>query len=337
MIPMNIKRGATYFLKFCIVLLALMTIYRGFISWQYNSSRNYAEKIEADWKFDPDLKYNLDGGEPLFLVKPENRITMIFMEGFRTQNPAGMYMNWFTELHTKYNINIIVPVYGLQSSPFQLRYREWYPSEDLRSVLQTYEAYTSMLPKNHRIVTVSQSFGTYPHAGILARASRKPDAAIFLSPLNTSIEYRAAGDFVFWLSKQMNWLQYIITFTKPAPSPNRASVWDIVNPEKNRKMANRFPINPEDKSHLGVQVQETAELMEKTLLPQIKKTRILVVNGDSDLYFAQKGFSNTAALLKKNGNTVDHIILKNSGHMVLVDNGEDQLKSKILQILKGDH
>jgi hypothetical protein len=191
-----------------------------------------------------------------------------------------------------------------------------------------------MLPKDHRVVTVSQSFGTYPHAGILARAARKPDAAIFLSPLNTSMEYRAAGEFVFWLSKQMNWIQYVISFTKPAPSPSRVSVWDIVNPEKNKKMADRFPINPEDNSHHGVQVQETAQLMESTLYPQIKGKKILVVNGDSDLYFAQKGFITTTAILEKCGNTVEHIVLKNSGHMVLVDNGEDQLKAKIISVLK---
>jgi len=258
------------------------------------------------------------------------------MEGFRTQNPAGMYMDWFNELHSRYNINILVPVYGLQSSPFELRYREWFPQEDLRTVLQIYNAYTAMLPKNHRVVTISQSFGTYPHSIILARGIRQPDAAVFLSPLNSKIEYRAAGDFVFWLSKQMNWLQYIVSFTKPAPSPNRASVWDIVNPEKNREMAERFPINPEDKAHHGVQVQETAIFMETTIYPEIKNRKILIVNGDSDLYFAREGFTNSASLLKHNGNEIEHVILKNSGHMVLADNEEDSLKKLILNILKGN-
>jgi len=331
---MKTKKGIMIVVKILIVVLALTALYRGFIAWQYNSAKKNAEKIEAGWKFDPDLKYNLDGGQPLFLVKPGNKVTMIFMEGFRTQNPAGMYMDWLSELHNKEGINIFVPVYGIQSSPFQLRYRKWFPEEDIRTVLQAYEAYTALVPKDHRVVTVSQSFGTYPHAGILARAARKPDAAIFLSPLNTSMEYRAAGEFVFWLSKQMNWIQYVISFTKPAPSPSRVSVWDIVNPEKNKKMADRFPINPEDNSHHGVQVQETAQLMEGTLYPQIKGKNILVVNGDSDLYFAQKGFATTTAILEKYGNTVEHVVLKNSGHMVLVDNGEVQLKAKILGILK---
>jgi esterase/lipase len=332
---MKIKKAAILIIKLMVVLLAITALYNCFMSWQYNSFRKSAESIEAAWKFDPDLGYNLDGGEPLLLVKPENKVSMIFMEGFRTQNPAGMYMDWFNELHTKHNVNIAVIVYGLQSSPFKLRYREWNPQEDLRTALQVYDAYTSMMPKNHRVVTVSQSFGTYPHAGILARSLHRPDAAVFLSPLNTKMEYRAAGDFVFWLSKQMNLLQHIIAFTKPAPSPNRVSVWDIVNPEKNKKMAERFPINPEDRSRHGVQVQETAALMESRLLPQIKGENILLVNGDSDLYFAQNGFSDIASLLTGNGNKVEHIVLKNSGHMVLADNGEDQLKAKILSILKG--
>ncbi|MGL4370825.1 MAG: hypothetical protein ACRCUT_14305, partial [Spirochaetota bacterium] len=238
------KHYITIAAKIIIVLFALAGLYNLYIKILYSHARERAGKIESAWSFDPDLKYNKDGGEPLFLVAPENKVSLIFMEGFRTQNPAGMYLPWLKEIHKKYHVNIFVPVYGLQSSPFALRYREWHCEEDMRTVLQAYDAYTALLPEGHRVITMSQSFGTLPHRAILLKAKRSPDEAVFLSPLNGGMEYRAAGELVYWLSTQVSWLKYIIPFTTPSPSPNRVSVWDIVNEESNLSMAKRFPINP---------------------------------------------------------------------------------------------
>jgi hypothetical protein len=321
-------------LKVIVILFALAGLYQGFLALQYKMVRNKVLGIEAQRTYDPDLLYYTEGGEPLVLVKPGNSRTIFFMEGFRTQSPAGMYREWFEKIHKEQNVNIIVPVYGLQSSPFDLRNRDWHYQEDMRTVLQIYNAYTATLPASHRIVTVSQSFGTLPHATILGKANRAPNKAFFLSPLNTGMEFKASGAVVYWLSKQTSWLRHIVLFSFAAPAPGRASVWDIVNKETNLRMAARNDINPEDSSEYGYRSELTAQYLENTLLPQIGKKNITVVWGDSDLYFGQYGFTNFAKKLEESGNTVSTLTLKNSGHMVLLDNGAEKLKETLVDAIR---
>jgi hypothetical protein len=292
----------------------------------------YANEIESKNEYTSITKFNKNGGKPLFLIKPKNNITLFFMEGFRTQNPAGMYRNWFNFLHEEFNINIVVPIYGIQSSPFYLRNREWFFEEDLREIIQIYEAYTANLPENHKIIVASQSFGALPNSFICLEAKKKPDLVVFLSPLNSFMEYRASGPIVHWLSKQTSWLRHIFLFTKPAIPPNRKSVWDIVNDEKNLYYAKNFPINPEDSSELGYRSQKAALFMEKNILPFIKNLNIFIAWGDQDLYFSQKGFENFVKILS-NQNNVEYLKLENSGHMVLLDNGEKILKERILSYI----
>lgn len=320
--------------KIFILIFFLIGLYQGFIFLQYEFFKDKITEIESKRNYDKDLWYYEDGGEPLILVNSSYEKTIFFMEGFRTQSPAGMYEDWFKEIHKNNKVNIIVPVYGLQSSPFNFRNRDWSFREDLRTVTQIYNAYVSTLPKNHKIVTVSQSFGTLPHAGILSKAKRKPDYSIFLSPLNTGMEFKAAGPVIYWFSKQTWWLRKVLLFSMTAPAPNRASVWDIVNKEKNLKMAKRDDTNPEDSSELGYQSEVAAKWMEQNLIPQIQNKNILVVWGDSDLYFSQNGYNEFAEKLKSYNNNVETLTLKNSGHMVLLDNGEKQLKEKIIDIVE---
>jgi len=146
------------------------------------------------------------------------------------------------------------------------------------------------------------------------------------------MEYRAAGPIVYWLSKQTSWLRYVFLFTKPSAAPNRKSVWDIVNDEKNLFYAKNFPINPEDSSELGYKSEKAAIFMEKNILPFIKDLNIFVSWGDQDLYFSQKGFENFVKILS-NKNKVESLKLENSGHMVLIDNGEKILKGRLLHYI----
>jgi len=248
--------------------------------------------------------------------------------------PAGMYVDWLQELHRTAKTNIIVPVYGLQSSPFAMRNRQWFFQEDMRTVLQIYDAYTALLPADHRIVTVSMSFGTLPHLAIAAHAQRPPDALVLLSPLNTGMEYKVARKLVYWLSKQTAWLQHVILFSTITPPPNRATVWDIVNRQANLRIAAQVPINPEDNVRLGHQVELAAAWMERDLVPQVKGRDITLVWGDSDLFFSQAGFGALAAQLRTSGNHVDTVTVRDSGHMVLLDNGGALVKSLIAQRLE---
>lgn len=320
--------------KVIIVVFAVMGAYKTFIDIQFSSTKRRVEAIESKRNYDPDLLYYKDGGEPLVLVNPEYKTTLFFMEGFRTQSPAGMYESYFRELFTKYKVNVIVPIYGIQSSPFSYRNRDWRFQEDMRLVLQVYTAYTAALPSDHWVVTCSQSFGTLPHAAIGAFAKRKPDAMIFLSPHNTGLDFKASGPFVHWLSKQTSWLQYVVLFSMATPAPGRASVWDIVNTEKNLAMAARNDTNPEDASRYGYINEKVAAYIETRLLPKLNGMNCTVICGDSDLYFSQSGFDHFAEILRNAGATVSFTRIPNSGHMVLLDNGEETVKAIIASVLR---
>lgn len=317
-----------------IVFFALLGLQKAIIWTEFKVAESLVGKVE-NGKFDKDLWFFKDGGMPVFLFKPENKTTLFFMEGFKALAPFGQYKEWLEELHNKYNVNVIVPVYGIQSCPFAYRSRDWLVQEDMRTVLQIYDVYTTTLPKDHRIVSVTMSFGALPHMTIAARAKRKPDALIFLSPFNSGLDYQAAGPVIHWLSKQTSWLQHIILFTPLSAPPNRASVWDIVNTEKNLKIAAKAPYDPEDCARLGNILDLAGPWMEKELVPQVHGLDIMLIWGDSDLYFSQPGFINLANKLKENGNRVTTLTLKDSGHMVLLDNGEEQTKKIILNKLTG--
>ncbi len=316
-----------------IIYFASIGLHKKFIDNQFKSAQKKVSKIEASRSYDKELLFYKNGGEPLYLVNKNYKKTIFFFEGFRTQSTAGMYADWFKKLHEEKKINIIVPVYGLQSSPFNYRNREWDFHEDMRLVVQVYDAYTVNLPEDHKVFIISQSFGTIVNGAIAVKGKRKADRLIFLSPLNTGMEYKVAGPVVYWLSTQTSWLRKVILFTYPTPPPSRATVWDIVNKDKNIEMANKTDINPEDSSELGYRCELAAKWMEQNLIPQVSGYEILVAWGDSDLYFSQKGFEDFSSTLKSN-NKVKTITLNNSGHMVLIDNGEEKLKKEILNFLK---
>jgi hypothetical protein len=58
-----------------------------------------------------------------------------------------------------------------------------------------------------------------------------------------------------------------------------------------------------------------------------------VLTGDSDLYFTQEGYANFAELARKHGNEVRHLVLESTGHMVLLDNGAEEAKAAILELM----
>jgi pimeloyl-ACP methyl ester carboxylesterase len=309
---------------------ALLGLQRLVMWWQYEQTRKVVEEIESHRPYHPDLLYHQRGGEPLILVRPENKKTLFFMEGFRTQSPSGMYEAWFRELFETRGFNIVVAVYGIQSSPFFYRNRDWRFFEDMRQVVQVYDAYTALLPKDHRVITMSQSFGALPHLAIVAHARRRPDRMALLSPLNAQIDFRVSGTLNHWLSKQTSWLRHIVWFAMAQAAPGRASVWDIVNREKNLEMAAKDDINPEDSTRLGYQSEEAGRYVEGKLVPRIHDMPVLMSWGDSDLYFAQSGFEHLAELFRAGGNRVETMPLRNSGHMVLLDNESTKLKERLI-------
>lgn len=330
-----LKKGLKAICIILVIYFAAVGFYKKYVDWQYNSVKDYVEKKESVRDYDKDLEFLKPLGEPIFWVKPQNNKTLFFVEGFRGQVGAGIYRAWFKELHEKHGINIVAPIIGLQGWRFEYRNRPWTHHEHMRQVIQIYNAYTANLPKNHRIIIGSQSFGTLSNVTINAKANFKPYASVFCSPLNTGLEYKSGGAVVKWLAKQTAWLQYIVPYMKRNKSPNRAGLWDIVNEENNKVVWDTIAkdiINWEETLGSSVQVQKVADYMEKDLVPQVKNSRIFICYGDDDLYFSQAGFEGLGKRFKDSGNDVTMMKMDDSGHMILFDNGAPAVKKKVLSL-----
>ncbi len=248
-------------------------MYKSYISWQYNSIKSMVESKEAVRSYDKDLLYLLPRGKPILMVNPAYKSTLVFFEGFRTQIGAGHYLEWFKDLHENHQVNIISPIIGLQGWPFKYRNRPWTHQEDMRAALQIFDAYTAHLPEDHRIVVCSMSFGTLANLTLAAKAKRKANAYVLVSPINTGMEYKSAGKVMRWLATQTHRLQYIVPMVKRGRNPARAEAWDIVNDENNIKIWNLVAkdiINWEENLGQAVQVQKISIYMENQLIPQIQ-------------------------------------------------------------------
>lgn len=324
-----------------LIFLAVIGAYNVYQGIQYAGIKAHVEKIEAERTYDKDLLYLEPYGTPTILVDAKNTKTLFFVEGFRGQAGAGIYKPWFKELFEKHNINVISPIIGLQGWPFDKRnQRDWFYQEDMRQVLQIYDAYTANLPEDHVIVTGSQSFGTLQNLTILAKSMRKPDAAVLVSPFNTGSQYKNGGALVQWLATQKHWLKHILPYTKRGKNPERATAWDIVNDEKSLEVwenITKHIINPEENLFHGAIVDEAAKYMENELIPQVKNSKIVLIHGDDDHYFTQEGFQMLTEKLRSAGNVVERVICEDSGHMIFFDNGEEKAKNIFLNLLNDNY
>lgn len=207
-----------------LIVFTFIGIWFSLYQCQIIKTANKIKAIESSRTYDKDMGWNLPHGKPIFMVNPSYTITLFFFEGFRGQIGSGQYREWFEELFTKYHINIIAPIIGIQGYQFELRNRQWHYIEDMRTALQIYEAYTALLPPNHKIYIASMSFGALANATIAAKANRKPNGIIFISPLNKGLDYRSQNPIVAWLSTQVEWLRFILPYQIRRKNKARATL-----------------------------------------------------------------------------------------------------------------
>ncbi len=302
------------------------------VNYQASSIQAKVElKEKSSRTYDPDFLFQVPDGEPVIWTKPEHSATAFIIGGFR----AAHFIDWYKELFEKEKVNVIAPVVGLTGWPYRQRNRKWFFHEDMRNHYQVYRAYTANLPANHRIVVISMSFGALSNTIIGIRAKRKPDAHVYLAPLNTRLDYRAASPLMAWLSGKIEYLQHIVPMIIRGKNPKRAGIWDIVNDDLNRKAWNRYGervVNWEENLAQAVEVRKASRHLETQLLQRLKNSKILIFNGDSDLFFSQEGFKNFARKLNKQ-NRVEHVTLPTTGHMILNDNGGKKAKKTISAVL----
>jgi hypothetical protein len=331
-----LKKGGIVLLKTLVVVFACVGLYSSFYSCQYNSAIGKVAKLEANRPYDRDLKYHTPNGEPIFLVRPGNATTLFFIDGFRGQIAAGHYLEWFRMLHDRHGINIVCPVTGLQGWPIAYRTREWHREEDMRQALQIYDAYCANLPAAHRVVTGSMSFGGFSNITLAVFGKRKPDAMVMIAPVNTGLDYKSGSALVRWLATQTSWLRYLVPLAMRGGNKERATLYDIVNNEKNLEVWNALSkdtVNWEENLSQGLHLSETSGYMEKDLVPRVKNEKILILYGDSDLTFSAAGFESLAEKLRASGNRVSTVMFPESGHMLLYDNGGDAAKKLVLDVL----
>ncbi len=331
------KKIWLFIAKVIILLFALVGAYSVFMDWQYQSVKKKVERIESSRTFDPDLKYNMPLGEPIFMVRPDNKATLFFIDGFRGQIGAGHYSPWFEELYGK-GVNVVAPITGLQGWPFAYRTRAWHREEDMRQALQIYDAYCANLPQDHRVIVASMSFGALSNVTIGAKGKRKPDAMAFVSPLNTGLDYKSGNALVRYLSSRIDLLQYVMPYMVRGKNKARATLYDIVNEEKNLAAWDavlKDTVNYEENLPQGVELNASARYMEDELIPQIRGERIVILYGQEDLTFSAKGFESLASKFRAAGNDVKSYAFPNSGHMLLYDNGGDRAKEIIQGFMMG--
>ena len=321
-----------------LLFFAFVGVYYSFIRWQYNSVKKEVEQRESVRVFDKDLKYNMPLGEPIVWVKPGNKVTLFFVDGFRGQIGAGHYRAWFEKLHNQYGVNIVAPITALQGWPFAYRTREWHREEDMRQALQIYDAYCANLPAGHKIVVGSMSFGALSNITIGAKGKRKPDAMVMVAPLNTGLDYKSGSPIIRWLSSKIAVIQYIKPWMIRGKNKTRATLYDVVNDEMNLAAWNsvmKDSVNYEENLPQGVHLNDTAIYMENDLVPQVNGEHITILYGEDDLTFSAQGFESLGEKLRKAGNTVKTFPFAKSGHMLLYDNGGEQAKKVIEGILLG--
>lgn len=322
--------------KYILILLVFIGAYKVYLYCHYEYIKAMSGKVDSRRKYDKDLLYDKNNGEPIFFVNPAYNTTMFFLDGFRGPVGGGINIDWFRELFNKYKINVVSPIIGLQGWPFEQRNREWHFQEDMRQALQIYDAYTALMPKRHNIFTVSVSFGALSNLTILAKAKKKPLTAVLISPLNSGLDFKTHGPIIRWLTKQLFWVRHIIPFSRPIVAPGRATMLDIVNRKKNLKLWERDIFTPEENANLGYEVQQSTIWLENNLIQQVRGMKILYIWGDDDLVFSQKGFRSLASKLQNAGNVIKTIVAEKSGHLLLFDNDEKNVKDSILKVLKNN-
>lgn len=330
--------------------LALVGAQRLYSAAYRRAVRWHIERIERDVPYDDDLKYCLDRGEPIFLVRPENDRTLFFVDGFRIRPAVGMNAEWLRNLHEEHGINIVAPIIGIQSRPFRLRGLPWSFHMDMREAVQLYDVYAESMGPGHRIATASFSFGSISSLAIAAR--RRPWKVILISPapavmraprdvtrrmrqpwgkmIEFIVDHALNPNSRFRLER-MSWLEGVIPYYV---RPGVSGGWDVANREL-REEVNRTILNGQE-----LRIGDVFELLRgfdwagRRLVPQIHSSDITIISGAKDMLIMPDLIGELRDRLRAAGNSVRWFRMPNSAHNLLLDRDSDTAKQLILDTLR---
>jgi pimeloyl-ACP methyl ester carboxylesterase len=275
--------------------------------------------------YDPYLASVVGGGEPIVLVSPTAKSTLMYFEGFRSRWVAGMYGAWLRWLHEHLDVNVVAPLIGLHGLPFRQRNLDWDHMLDIRQASQLYDLYAAAQPSQHRVVVASSCAGSLCALALAAGRPVKdivllaPAAAGFGAPRRMKRHVRCLVD--------MHMSTFVIPLYYRTRTPKDVGNWDIHDDEL-RSLANTtIAGNREWNAAQFEQLIKASRWADEELVPRITGKRITVVWGERDNFMPPQSIDRLARRLRESGNEVDTLELPACGHMVLMDRHGDRVRS----------
>ncbi|HWO93671.1 MAG TPA: hypothetical protein VNL92_02815, partial [Dehalococcoidia bacterium] len=326
-----------------LALLGAARLYRAAF---YHQARRRVLKVERRVPYDPDLLYPDPMGRPIYLVDPRNDTTLLFLSGYRMLSMPGEHLDWFRELHGR-GINVLAPLVGIQSLPFDHRIVGTTLERDVREAVQVLDAYRSTLPSDHRIICASMSYGSIPSfaiaalrdvsdfvllgpASVFAPTGRSAHSSATLQRMrNPTLRGWALALRPRALSQQDPMMKVVTRIVEGlAPLLVRTRVesgWDIADPERRAEAHQRFLLPADVPMSDMWMLERSMRLVRESYLPRITGKRFLMAWGELDSVVMPEQNEALADQLERLGNDVIRRPCERSGHLVLMDGERDQV------------
>lgn len=312
--------------------LSLIGLYATYRWANIRFARRRGLAHEKTMRFHPRLLYYQPGGEPLFLVDRSHEQSVFFLEGYRVQNPVGLNEEWLQGLYRDHCTNVIAPIIGKQSYPYDQRNADWVFQDDFRTALQIYDAYTNAMPHGHRIAVVGASLGAV--AALTLATERRPHVTVLVSPPSLHLVLpenliRSAEVAGRMLLDHMHLVSAFL--------PYSTKRWHV-GPSSD-------PPTPRDHltvPHVEWNMKQLAQLTDairwmSQLVDHIKGGLFVIVRGERDRTIVSRSMTTFVERLRSNGNRVETLTVPSRGHRLwITDDGREVIQRAILESLHSD-
>lgn len=297
--------------KIGTIVFAIIGLFAFNYHYRTFKANTIAENLDKKATYNDVFNFNENGGNPLFWVQSSKTRTVFFFGELNNPNPIGPYYNFLKHIYKYEGCNVIAPITGTQSSTAKLRTRGWTPKEDMREAIQLWYSYTSNLPSSHKLIIITQGTGSLCAAAIQAKASRKADEIIMMSPANAEIVNDDAPLGIRLAVTAGEFLSYFFPYMINSNYDSTKEYNDMYPEYNTWNFHNSFG----DISNY-----------EEQILPSVKKSSITLMWGEDDPMFHKSGYDRIARTLMDAGNKVKPVELKRTGYNVLA--GDESKKAE---------
>lgn len=327
---MRRSRGLLRWVRRAVVWLSCAAAAAGaYRSAVVRAVRRDALAREPELGFDPDLGWSALG-QPVTLVSPGNDTTLFFLDGYRIQSAAGMHREWFEALHRK-GVNVVAPVLGLSSGPFDFRNRSFDHREELRAALQLYDVHAATQAPPHRTVILAYSYGVVPALVIAQR--RAPDEVVLVAPATAaSVSPTWVPPLVRWLFAR-RWASRVLPYHYRFGGRGRG--WDV-HDSVSRGQANELCWNSRERNvgHIP-ELRRALTWCADELAPRVRGHQITAFVAACDRMVSRESSAKLLATLRAAGNDVDTYLVADSGHGIFLDVHGESVRDAIGRLVRG--